>query len=237
MARDEARRLGMARSIASATAAVVHSDDLAGILVQLLDDCAALVGADAAGVMLLLPDGDVEVLSATSHEALQLELYQSQVRAGPCLECISTGQVIDVGSPEELRSRWPAFAAALGAAGLSSAHAVPLSWQGQVIGALNLFRRDVGQLGEPEALLARAFADITTIAVVHTGQVSPSEAVNRTRASLASRNIIEQAKGVLAYRDNLDMAAAYRELKRQTAASELTLTQVATEIMRQARQR
>ena len=78
-------------------------------------------------------------------------------------------------------------------------------------------------LAEHQLLLGQAFADIATIAVVHTGYVSRHDALARTKAALSSRNVIEQAKGVLAYRDGLDMAAAYDELKRLTGQSESSL--------------
>jgi hypothetical protein len=229
--------LFIARTMAEATAALVTGDDIAGILVQLLDECVRVVDAQAAGVMVLLADGTVEVLSASSHQAEQLELYQSQVQVGPCVECIETGVAVSASSAAEIERRWPPFAAAMLGAGFTAVQAQPMCWQGQLIGGLNLFRRAAEPLAEHQLLLGQAFADIATITVVHAGYVSGHDALARTKAALSSRNVIEQAKGVLAYRSGMDMAAAYEELKRLTAQSELTLTQIANQILWQVRQR
>jgi hypothetical protein len=234
---DDSDSVFVARALAGATAALVASDDLAGILVQLLDECVHAVGAQAAAVMVLLPDGTVEVLSASSHQARQLELYQSQLQDGPCVECIRTGEPLSASSASEIQDRWPEFAAAMLEAGFNAVHAQPMCWQGQLIGGLNMFRRAAEPLAENQLLLARAFADIATVTVVHAGYVSGHDALARTKAALSSRNVVEQAKGVIAHRSGVDMAAAYEELKRLTAQSELTLTQTANQVLWQVRQR
>jgi len=54
---------------------------------------------------------------------------------------------------------------------------------------------------------------------------------------LASRNIIEQAKGALAHQHDVNMGQAYEQLKRIAAESNRSLTQTAIQILRQARQR
>jgi hypothetical protein len=233
----EGDSLFIARALADVTAALVSSEDVAGILVQLLDECIEAISVQAAAVMVLLPDGRVELLSASSHQARQLELYQSQAQAGPCVECIRTNEPISLNSAAEIRRRWPMFADAMLATGFSAMHAQPMCWQSQPIGGLNLFRQQDHPLAEHELLLAQAFADIATVAVVHTGYVSRQDALAHTKAALSSRNVIEQAKGVLAYRDGLDMAAAYDELKRLTVESESSLTHTANEVLWQVRQR
>jgi hypothetical protein len=58
-----------------------------------------------------------------------------------------------------------------------------------------------------QAALLQGFADVATIAIVHAGRVSNSQVVERTREALASRHVVEQAKGVLAYQHALDMEA------------------------------
>ncbi|MDQ1731549.1 MAG: hypothetical protein QOD39_3761 [Mycobacterium sp.] len=225
-----------ARSIAHATAALTDGDDVAGILAELVDDCGAALSA-AVGIMVLLPDRSVEVLSASSHQTLELELYQSQVNSGPCLDCISSGEPVSAETAAEITARWPDFAVALNAAGYQSVYAQPMTWQRQAIGGLNIFSRTAGRLEGDQLLLAQAFADIATIAVIHAGYVTADEAIARAKASLASRNIIEQAKGALAYLHNIDMGQAYERLRRIAAEEQWTLTQAATEILHQARQR
>lgn len=227
----------IARSLADATAALTGSEDLAGILVGVLDDCLSVLRVQAAGVMVRVPTGSVEVLCASSHQADELELYQSQVGSGPCLDSIDTGLRVMAVAGDAAMNRWPEFSTAFLAAGFRAVHAEPMRWQGTPIGGLNLFRSAPDPLDPEEVRLAEAFADILTIATVHAGHLPAEEAVRRAALGLASRNVIEQAKGALAYLENLDMATAYRELKRRSAEDGLSLTQTATEVLARARQR
>jgi transcriptional regulator with GAF, ATPase, and Fis domain len=219
-----------ARLIADATTALTTSDDIAGVLARLLDDCAnAFCGA--AGIMLRLPDGGIEVSSASSHQTLELELFQSQTGTGPCLECVTGAGPVVVAGLAEITVRWPKFGQAMAAAGYATVHAQPMSWQRSTIGGLNIFRRTERPLSESERTLAQIFADIATVAVVHTGMVDADEALRRSQRALASRNVIEQAKGFLAYEHKLDMAAAYEELRAIAERTDRTLTDTAADIL------
>jgi GAF domain-containing protein len=226
-----------AQWIANASTALTDGDDLAGILAQLLDDCGAVTGADAVGVMVVLPDGSIEVLCASSHDVLELELYQNQVDSGPCLESIRSGQPIASADAASMARRWPAFATALAEAGYRSVFAVPMSWQRQVIGGLNIFRSEPLLLTRSERLMAHVFADLATVAVVNTGLVSSAQALERTTEALTIRNVIEQAKGFLAYRNGVDMATAYRLLRQLAADSDQTLGRAALGLMNEIIQR
>ena len=94
-------------AFAAASAAMVRGDDSTSTVHVLLADCLALLGADAAGVLIRLGEQEIELLAATSHEALQLELYQSQLYSGPCVEAIESGQVIDSAGEPQLLEHWP----------------------------------------------------------------------------------------------------------------------------------
>jgi GAF domain-containing protein len=234
---DGNRTLSTARAIAHAASSLTQNDDVADVLAQLLDDCVAAVGASAAGIMVLLDDQRIEVLSASSHRSLDLELYQSQIDEGPCVDSIRSGHPVNATNAETLRGHWPAFAKAAAAAGFSAAHAQPMVWQGRVIGGFNIFRAGAGAWGEHQLLLAQAFADIATVAVVHTGRVTAEQAAAQVSASLQSRNVIEQAKGVLAFQSRLEMGEAYEQLKQLARDSGQPISAVATQLVQQAQQR
>jgi hypothetical protein len=57
-----------------------------------LSSCADLTSADALGLLVRTAAGNLEMLSATSHQAAELELYQLQHDSGPCLDSIRTGR-------------------------------------------------------------------------------------------------------------------------------------------------
>ena len=59
------------------------------------------MSADAGGVLVSSPTGQLEVLAATSHRVADLEAYQTGAEQGPCVECLSKGRQIDVASAAE----------------------------------------------------------------------------------------------------------------------------------------
>jgi GAF domain-containing protein len=214
---------------------LVHEHDALSVVTTGLVEACATVSADAGGVLVSSPSGQLEVLAATSHRVADLEAYQTGAEQGPCVESISKGRQITVGSPAEAESAWPGFGVRMEAAGYARVHAVPMLWQGTGIGGLNLFWRDGGTLGESESEMLQTYADMLTIALVHIRQVPVADALERLRASLDSRSGIEQAKGVLAYQHDIDMEAAYDALVALAEARGTTIADAVTAVMDGAR--
>ena len=208
----------IAQAFAEAAARLTRANDAAGSLVALLNDCAALTQADAAGLLVQLADDSLDLLSSTSHQATDLELYELQTGHGPCIEAIKQNSVVSVTSPA-LADLWPPVGKAFSDAGYRAVHAFPLRWQDRAIGALNLFGRTAHPLDEDLSQVGQGFANM---AVAVLGQ--PAEAgwatVSETMARvLAERTTIERAKGVLAVSRDIDLNAAFDVLVR-TAARE-----------------
>jgi GAF domain-containing protein len=130
-------------------------------------------------------------------------------------------------------ARWPGFAAATLAAGFTAVHAMPMRRRAEVIGALTLFRTEPGELAKVDARVAQAMADIATIGISQARAVRHQEELaGQLQHALNSRVVIEQAKGVLAERLGLGMAAAFDALRtyarsHNTRVSELALSVVA----------
>ena len=125
-------------AFAAANAAMVRGVDGASTVHVLLADCLQLLGADSAGVLVRVGDQRLEMLAATSHEAVELELYQSQVHSGPCVETIETGRAVAASGEAELVERWPDFGRAMAGAGFRSVHATPMRWHQRPLGGVNL---------------------------------------------------------------------------------------------------
>ena len=82
------------QAMARAASTLVSDDDVTDVLAQLLTDAAESLDASAAGMLLLRPGGLLEVLTATSHRASDLELYQAQEQRGPCAEAATTDATV-----------------------------------------------------------------------------------------------------------------------------------------------
>lgn len=225
------------RAFADAAAAVVNQDDVTDILANLLSSCTELTASAGLGLLVRSGSGELELLSATSHQAAEIELYQLQHDLGPCLESVRTGHPVAGGSQTDMVERWGPVGQAIADAGYQSVYAVPLRWHGEVLGALNAFRRIPGPAAADDALLLQAYADVCTIVIVQSAGQSMQQLTRRVDAALGGRTVVEQAKGVLAYFNEVDMAAAYQLLRARAAAENLTLSEAAARIVATAASR
>ncbi|MEU0096513.1 ANTAR domain-containing protein [Kribbella sp. NPDC006257] len=223
------------RELAAATATLVTDHDILGTITNLLNGCADSVGAAAAGIIMATPDsGRPEFLAATNHRAQHLEVYQVQTDQGPGIDCITTGGTITVSGLQNIGNRWPTVHDAFRTAGFDAVHAAPMNWQSRTLGAVNLFFDTNHHPGDQTALIAQAFADIASLVIIHTGDLPPTHITAQTRAALDERSVIERAKGVIAYTDNVPMDTAFDYLTTLAREQQQPLTVVATAIIDQA---
>ncbi|CAN5154372.1 MAG: GAF and ANTAR domain-containing protein [Nocardioidaceae bacterium] len=225
-----------AQALADAASALVHEQHVTDILARLLRDCAATVSADAIGLMVVTPGGDLELLSSTSHRVKELELFQIQQDLGPCVDAISNAETVGVWDDDALRERWTDVGSAIVEAGYHAVHAFPLRWQQQVVGGLNVFWTKPGPRDRQDAELCQAFADVATLAIVHSVRPSADDVGERVHLALEGRHVIEQAKGLVAYQQDLPMSDAYDWLVTTAAKDGGDLTATAAGILRQAHQ-
>ncbi|WP_218190845.1 GAF and ANTAR domain-containing protein [Pseudomonas sp. SID14000] len=242
---DEAREVrspngGVAMSREQRLAAVfveladtlVADFDVIDFLHTLTERSVELLHADAAGLILVDPQGKLQVLASTTDQARVLELFELQNSQGPCLDCFRTGRpVVNVGLAE-VAARWPRFQAATTAAGFRSVHALPLRLRGQVIGAMNLFCKDRSSLTDDDVSVGQALADVATIGLLQERTVRHSEIVaEQLQAALNSRVLIEQAKGVLAERSGVDVDEAFALLRAYARSNGSQLSAVAVAVI------
>jgi hypothetical protein len=221
--------------LADATARLIEQTDVATSLALLLADCLEALHADAAGLLVGEPLHELELLSATSHRTSELELYQVLNGVGPCVEAIKTAHHVTASGPNELTTRWPPVGQAIIDAGFQTVHAFPLHWHGNVIGALNIFfRREVDEDMANHLDTARAIANIATLILAQPAEQDVEALRSRVQDALSGRLVIEQAKGVLAYRESLEMGEAYDRLTAIAASQGSGLTEVARRLIEEA---
>src|SRR5471032_2921980 len=128
----------LSRTFVELADTLVNDFDVVELLTLVADRCVQALDVDAAGIMLLAPEGDLRVMASSSEAMRLLELFELQTEEGPCLDCYGTGQPVVNVDPTEAGTRWPNFFPAVRDAGYTSVHAIPLRLREQVIGALNL---------------------------------------------------------------------------------------------------
>jgi transcriptional regulator with GAF, ATPase, and Fis domain len=226
------------REVAIVDAFVYLSDtlvadyDVIEFLHFLTERCVEFSAVDEAGVMLAAPSGRLQAVASSSERSRLLELFELQNRDGPCLDAYRAGTVVSSADLALDRDRWPTFAPRALEVGFTAVHSVPLKLRDDVIGALNLLRIEAGSVAERDAKVLRALSDIATVGILQERLLSQSAPnASGLQTALASRILIEQAKGVLAERNDLQMDDAFDKLRTYARHNDLRLTDVATGVI------
>jgi GAF domain-containing protein len=207
---------------------LVTGYDVVDLLQTLVDTCADVLDASAAGLMLADAGGELAVVASTSEQSRLVEMMQLGSGSGPCVECFEIGLPVSVPDVDLIGDRWPGFRDEAVAQGFRSVHAVALRLRGSVIGTLNLFHSEVGQLSHEDMAVAQGLADVATIGILQERAISEADLTKRQlQHALDSRVLIEQAKGVVAHTQNVDMDVAFRTLRAHARSNNLSLRDVA----------
>ena len=222
----------LARTFVRLADNLVADFDVVDLLTLLADSCVDVLDIAAAGIMLAGPDGSLRVTASSTETMRLLELFEIQAQEGPCFDCYRTGQALADGDLATASDRWPRFAPEALAKGFHSVDAVPMRLRGNVIGALNLFHDERGGMSATDLEAAQAFADIATIAILQHRAALEAQVLNdQLNHALNSRIVIEQAKGIVAEREHLDMDQAFVMLRSHARNRNRRLADVAAEVI------
>jgi len=192
---------------------LVDDFDVIDFLHVLTERCVQLLGISAAGLLLTDGHDTLQLVAASSERTRLLELFQLQTDQGPCVDCFRTGQPVSV-DDLPAAGRWPRFTAAATEVGFAAVHALPMRLRSEVIGALNFFDTSTGALDEGKIRIGQALADVATIGLLQQRAIHRSGVLTeQLQTALSSRILIEQAKGILAERLQLDVAEAFAVLR------------------------
>jgi GAF domain-containing protein len=190
--------------------------------------------ASQAGILLAGADGVLHVVASSSERTSDVEEAQLGFDEGPCLDCIQSGEPVEVSDLSQASERWPRFVASALQSGFNAVHASPLRLRDQTFGAMNLFSVGPDAFSDQDAALALALAQMATISLVQQRTIHTQGSVNdQLQQALDSRILIEQAKGVLAQRHGVPIDAAFSLLRTHARASSARLHDVADLVVRQ----
>jgi transcriptional regulator with GAF, ATPase, and Fis domain len=211
---------------------LVDDFDVVDFLHQVTVRCAQVLDVSAAGVLLADLRGALRVVAASTEQTRLLELLQLQTDQGPCPECFHTGRPVVAADLSAATSQWPRFAPVARQAGFASVYALPMRLRTDIIGTLNLFAAQPGALDQDTIKLAQALADVATIGLLQARTIRHREALaEQLQTALNSRIIIEQAKGVIAERRQLDMDKSFTLLRTAARASNRRLSDLARAVV------
>jgi GAF domain-containing protein len=199
-------------------------DELASVTVE-------VVGAFGAGVSLGDADGRLQFATASDEAVRQLEEVQQRVQQGPCWAAYRSGQPTLVADIETIE-QWPEYCEVCRRVEMRSVAGIPMMWNGQGFGALNIYREVPGEWTEEDTNAATVLADMATSYVAHASQLDQAVRLNeQLQAALESRVIIEQAKGLVAGERGVSLSEAFELLRRHARSHHASLRAVAAAVV------
>ena len=225
------------RQLSALAGAVLGQDDLSSTLQEVTRIAVATLLGGAGASITGFRDGHPSVVATDSEWSRQLDELQYEEREGPCLDATRTGNVFRVRDLRE-DSRWPFYAQRAVALGALSMISLPMSSEGRVVGALNVYSRQTDGFSAEEVALGELMAAQAGIAM----QVAASFFQHRDLAlqmqqALSSRAGIEQAKGVLMAARGCTEEEAFTILVELSQSSNRKLRDVAAAVVEQTRSR
>lgn len=218
-------------SLVLLTDTLVTGFDVIELSDRLVQACMDLLNISHAGILLDDQRDSLRVIAASSEETRMLEFFQLLSEQGPCLESFATGREVTVLDLANDRPEWQELASLASAQGIVAAHSFPMRLREQVIGALNLFSSSHEPLSEKDVRVARVLTAMATIGILNHRAIREKEILaEQLQRALTSRIIIEQAKGVIAERWNVDVATAFSMLRAGARATSRPLTDVASDV-------
>jgi GAF domain-containing protein len=214
--------------------ALVNTRNIDQFLRELAVLATRAVGSDLSCAMAIGPGARPAKVACSDPAAAKLEALVSALDSGPTRRAIRDGRMIRIDDTAAhahglaARPQWPEFSRHAAAHGIRSCLALPLSSDGQPIGALNLYARDPGAFGEAEARRAADFAANASGALaVAIRLASDATLIDQLRSSLASRTVIDQALGIIMARENCTQARAFAVLRAASQHRNVKLRDIA----------
>jgi GAF domain-containing protein len=152
-----------------------------------------------------------------------VDALQSETGQGPCLDASYEERVVSV---PDLSSdqRWPDFSQQAYKLGARSMLSFQLFVNGDHLGALNLFGRDVNVFDAESERIGALVAAHAAVAVAGSQQVS------QLTLALDTRDLIGQAKGILMERYKITAQQAFLLLSRASSELNIKLREVAEQL-------
>jgi GAF domain-containing protein len=203
---------------------------LAPTLQQVTDGAKQLFGADGAGLMLVDAEGALRWASASDQAAQTLEDSQERLAQGPCAVAFSQrlpAAIRDISSEPD----WQEFAQVLVSERICAALSVPVELDGGVIGTLDVYSSQARDWDPSEVAALQVYAGLVAslLMAAVTAQVK-GRLATQLQAALEHRWLIEQAKGIIMGREEVDAHAAFERLRRVARSSTRRLADVAKDV-------
>ena len=190
----------------------------------------AVPAAVACGIT-LRRNGQPFTVASSDSFAAQIDELQYETGEGPCLHALRTGRSVQI---DDLagEQRFERFRPAALAHGMVSSLSLPLTLDGRVAAALNLYARSPRAFSAADGDMARALAGQCTAALeVILHQTDQALLREQLDTALRSRAVIDQALGILMAQQRCTAREAFDLLRQASQHRNRKLREVAADIV------
>lgn len=226
-----AHQAALNKAFADYARTIARRYEIGEVLYRLTDQVVEVLDVDGAGVSLADHDKRLQFVTATDEAVSAVEERQATLREGPCHDAYLNDERVTCA---DLRAdeRWPKYTPGVLEQGLRAVAGIPMVVDDQRIGALNLYAGHAREWDGEDLETAQLLADMATGYIVNARVLTEREELNRQlQHALDSRVVIEQAKGIVAERHDLDTAAAFRKIRSHARSENRNLHLVARDIV------
>jgi len=188
---------------------------------------AQLPDIDHVSISIAHRDGRLETRAASDDLVLELDELQYELREGPCVHSLDSGDVTVV---EHLHhdQRWPRFIPEATQRGVLAQFALRLYVDEHTLGALNMYSTISETIGEDTRQMADLFATHAALAL------GRSRREQQLDTALQTRKLIGQATGIVMQRYGLNEHRAFAYLVRVSSTSNTKLHDIAAHLVAEA---
>lgn len=211
--------------------AMLERYDIGHVLYQLTDQVVDVLGVDGAGISLREDADQLRFVAATDERASRAENAQIEAGEGPCYEAFRSGAVLAV-DDIETRGDWPQFSEIAREQGFRSIAGIPMPGGKERLGSLNLYRSEPRPWDQEELDVAQLLANAASGYILNWRSLDEHRNLaGQLQQALDSRVVIEQAKGVLVERHDIDPDSAFAQLRKHARSNSLRLHDVAGQVV------
>jgi GAF domain-containing protein len=210
---------------------VLGQAPLSDILEQVVHIARRVLPVQTEASITLISGDEPFTVAFTDDKAMALDERQYKDERGPCLDAASSGMLL---SAPDLASdqRWPRFAEAATERGIRSSLSVPLPVQRELMGALNFYAEEAGAFDDEAIDLAQTFGAHAAVAVANAHLYETTAILaEQMKHAMATRAVIEQAKGIIMRDRNCTPDEAFDILVRLSQESHHKLREVAQRVV------
>lgn len=224
----------VARLVADEPARPGDRHGVAGMLRRLCTAAERTLSASGAGISVLAAGGMRGVAAVSDPAYEPFEELQFSLGEGPCLDAFAGREPVLVPDLSDgATGRWPGYAPALQDKGVRAVFAFPLQIGAARLGALDVFRSEVGSLTAGEFRDALTFADIAVMTLLDgQARAAPGTAADGLDDEVVGQRAeLFQAQGMVAVQLGVSLADALARLRAYAYAEDRALGDVARDVV------